>query len=170
MIEEIDNSIESTKFYKSKHIGVSTFIGGPLAVGYLIYENFKALNKPDLARNAILIGAISTVLLFVIIFSIPENIIDKIPSVVIPTIYTAIIYFLVQKYQGEKLDEHEKNNGSFFSIWRSIGVGVISLTLIVAGILAYFFLIVDNEVYEKYDQEMEIFYNKEERLLNSMII
>lgn len=165
MIEEIDNSIENPKLYKSKHILVATYIGGPLAAGYLMCENFKALHKPDSARNAIILGVISTILLFVIIFSIPENVLDKVPRVIIPAIYTAIVYFLIQKYQGEPLEKQEKNKYPFFSVWRTIGMGLISLVIFLAGSFAYVFLTTNNEAYDKYDREMEVFYKNEEQAL-----
>lgn len=165
MIEEIVNATENTKLYKSKHIGIATFLGGPLAAGYLMYENFKALQRPISARNAIIIGSVSTIILFVTLFSIPEDIIDKIPSIIIPSVYTAIIYYLVQKYQGDTLEKHEKNNNPFFSIWRAIGIGLISLIIIAACSFAYLFLITDNEAYEKYDAEMKAFYENEENAL-----
>ena len=39
------------KFYSIVQILISTFIGGPLAAGYLMSENFKRLGKNKSARN-----------------------------------------------------------------------------------------------------------------------
>lgn len=165
MIEDKNIPEKNIKLYKNNHIGIATYIGGPLAAGYLAYENFKALHKPNSARNALIIGIISTILLFGVIFSIPENIFEKIPRIIIPAIYTAIVYFLIQKYQGENLEKHAKNDNPFFSAWRAIGIGLVSLVVIGAGTFAYVYLTFDNEVYDKYDQEMEAFYENEEQAL-----
>jgi uncharacterized membrane protein AbrB (regulator of aidB expression) len=88
---------ESKKFYSQKAISIATFFGGPLAAGYLIKKNYQAMNQPDLANKATIIGIISTIILFAGIFSIPEHIIDKIPNALFPLIYTLIISLILEK-------------------------------------------------------------------------
>ncbi len=81
----------SQKIFTNKAISIATFFGGPLAAGFLISENYKVFGNDNAARNSIFIGIISTIILFAVIFIIPENVIDKIPQPLIPAIYTAII-------------------------------------------------------------------------------
>ena len=165
MVEGIDNIESKTKVYTLTKIGLATFIGGPLAAGYMMNVNFKILGKPNTAKNAIILGVLSTILLWVGILSIPESLMDKVPRFIIPLIYSAVVYFLVEKYQGEELKEFAKNKDSLYSIWRAIGIGFISLAILLAGFFAYFFIIEDNEVYEQYDQQMAAFYENEEQAL-----
>jgi len=60
---EQENLTKNLKFYSQKAIGIATFIGGPLAAGYLIRENYLSLEKPNEAKKSLIIGIISTILL-----------------------------------------------------------------------------------------------------------
>jgi len=89
--EEIEvNATEHLKFYSQGAIAMATFFGGPLAAGILIRENYKKFNDAKNGNRALIIGIISTILLFGFIFLIPESIIEKIPSPVIPAVYTRV--------------------------------------------------------------------------------
>lgn len=46
MEQILDIQTSTQKIYRDKAIWVGTFLGGPLAAGYLIAENFKAFNDP----------------------------------------------------------------------------------------------------------------------------
>lgn len=168
-MNEIENKTENItrniKLYSSKAIGGAAFLGGPLAASYMIGENFKALNKPNEGKISLIIGIIFTIILFSGIFIIPENIIDKIPSQLIPLIYTGLFVGFVEWKQGEILKLHKENGNSFFSGWRAAGIGFISLIIILIGILGYTYFEMDNEIYEKYDTELNAFSKNEEETL-----
>lgn len=123
---------ENKKLYSQRAISITTYFGGPLAAGILIRENYKILEKEKQGMYALIIGIISTVLLFAGLFSIPENIIDNVPNAIIPLIYTGIIYLIVEKIQGKELKLHKENKGKFQSGWKAAGVGAISLVIIAA--------------------------------------
>lgn len=160
-----ENLTEGIQLYSTKAIGGATFLGGPLAAGYMIGENFKAINKPNEGRSSLIIGIISTIVLFTGIFMIPENVIDKIPRQLIPLIYTGIIWVIAEWKQGDILKSHRKNGNSFFSGWRAAGIGFVSLIIISIGILGYVFFGMDNKVYDKYDAELTVFQMNEEQTL-----
>lgn len=160
-----ENNTKDIKLYSSKAISGATFLGGPLAAGYLIGENFKAIDKPTEGRNSLIIGIISTIILFGGIFMIPENIIDKIPRQLIPLIYTGIIWGIVECKQGDILKAHKENNNSFFSGWRAAGIGLIFLLILGVGIFGYAFLSTDNVLYDKYDKELAQFSKNENETL-----
>ncbi|MGV6829835.1 MAG: hypothetical protein ACWA45_10625 [Flavobacteriales bacterium] len=160
-----ENNTKEIKLYSSKAISGATFLGGPLAAGYLIGENFKAIDKQTEGRNSLIIGIISTIILFGGIFMIPENIIDKIPRQLIPLIYTGIIWGIVEWKQGDILKAHKENNNSFFSGWRAAGIGFISILILGIGIFGYAFLSTNNELYEKYDTELAQFSKNENETL-----
>ncbi len=125
----------TTKLYSQRAISIATFFGSPLAAAYLIKKNYEALNEDEKARKAFLVGIFSTMALFALIFSIPEAIIDRIPNMVIPAIYTGIIYSWVERYQGKAIKEHLEKGGEFHSGWKATGVGLICLVVIIIGIL-----------------------------------
>ena len=153
------------KLYSQKAIGGSTFLGGPLAAGILIRRNCINLGNDQQGKNALYIGIISTIILFGSMVFIPENIMDKIPNMVIPAIYTAIIYVLVDKFQGVELKDHEQNSGEFYSGWDAAKVGLISLFAILVIIFSVAFIAGDlsnlNFDANKYDQELSVFTDNE---------
>jgi hypothetical protein len=125
---------ETKRFYSQRAITIATYFGGPLAAGYLVKKNYETLEQPDNARKSLIIGIVSTILIFAGIFSIPEDIIDKIPNALIPLIYTGIIYLIVERVQGENLKNHKESGGEFYSGWKAAGVGAIAMLILTAGI------------------------------------
>lgn len=162
---ELDNKTKDLKFYSQKAIGIATFIGGPMAAGYLIRENYRSLGEPDNGKNALIIGIIATVLLFVGIFSIPESIMGKVPNQILPAIYTGVIYLIVEKIHGDVLNQHKENGNEFYSAWKGALIGIISLVLLLTGIFGYSFLSTDHKLYDAYDKEMAIFTKNETETL-----
>lgn len=153
---------ENKKFYSQKAIAIATYLGGPLAAGILIRKNCLNLDKEKQGINALMIGIISTILIFVGIFSIPEDIIDKVPNAMIPLIYTGIIYLIVEKIQGDELKLHKENNGEFYSGWKAAGIGAVSLVIILGGIFGYVYFEPYDWDVDRYDAKLESFNNNEE--------
>ena len=158
---DLKNETKDLIFYSQKSIGIAAFIGGPLAAGYLIRENYLSLDKPDEGKKSLIIGIISTILLFTGIIMIPESIMDKIPNQIIPAIYTGIILFIVAKIHGTILYQHKENGNEFYSGWRAAGIGFISSIVLIIGILGYVYLLPDGEEYQKYDTEIAKFTKNE---------
>jgi len=158
---DLKNETKDLKFYSQKAIGIATFIGGPLAAGYLVRENYLSLNNSDEGKKSLFIGIISTILLFTGIFMVPESIMDKVPNQILPAIYTGIIYLIVEKIHGKILNQHKENGNEFYSGWKAAGIGLISMLILIIGVFGYSFFSVDDEVYEQYDTQMAIFLNNE---------
>ena len=106
---------ETKKLFPQRAIAIATYFGGPAAAGYLIIKNYESNNQEGNGKKVFIIGIISTLLIFAGIFSIPEHIIDKIPKAIIPAIYTAIIYLIVEKIQGQWLKEPKESGGECFA-------------------------------------------------------
>ncbi len=135
MEQTLDIERPTRKIYKDRAIWVGTFLGGPLAAGYLIAENFKAFNDKDKAKKTWIYAIIATVVVFGGVFLIPENV--KIPNQIIPLIYTAIAYYLVQHYQGQNISAHLNSGGQLFGWWRTIAVGLIGLAITIIPIIGF---------------------------------
>lgn len=164
--------IEETKrFYSQRAITIATYFGGPLAAGYLVKKNYESLEQPENARKSLIIGLLSTILLFAGIFSIPEYIIDKMPNALIPLIYTGIIYLIVERFQGETLKNHKESGGEFYSGWKAAGVGAISLLILAAGVAITAFIAGDLSNIQPdfdvatYDKEVAKFVDNENKSL-----
>ena len=160
-----ERSLENSKLYSSKAISLATFLGGPLAAGYLVSENFKALNKNAEARISLVSGVLVTIFIFSILFLLPEKTLNYIPRQVIPLIYTGIVWVIVEWTQGEYLKEHEEKANTFFSKWRAAGIGFISLLIIGIGIFPYILYESNNPAYEVYDIQMAKFSKNEKESL-----
>ena len=160
-----ENNTKDIKLYSSKAIVGATFLGGPIAAGYLIGENFKALDKPNEGRNSLIIGIVSMIVVIAGLLMIPENIIDKIPRQLIPLIYTLIVWGIVEWKQGDILKWHKENGNLFYSGWRTAGIGFISLIILSLGIFGYLFFGMSSEIYHKYDTEISVFSKNEEETL-----
>lgn len=126
-----------TKLYSQRAISIAAFFGGPMAAGFLVRQNFINIGKDDYGKYSWIIGIVSTILIYLGIFSLPENIIDKIPNVLIPAVYTGIIYLIIEKLQGRELADHKNNNGEFYSAWKAAGIGAICMVILLTGILGY---------------------------------
>ncbi|TDN97665.1 hypothetical protein [Sunxiuqinia elliptica] len=153
----------SQKIFTNKAISIATFLGGPIAAGFLISKNYKVFGNEDAARNSVFIGIISTFFLFVGIFMIPEHIIDKIPQPVIPGIYTAIIAGLVEKLQGQKIKDFLLEDGQKASNWHAAGYGLIGLLIMIVFLVVMIFTI-PTEGYEKninIDKNVKLHYSKD---------
>lgn len=161
----LKNETKNLKFHSQKSIGIATFLGGPLAAGYLIRENYLSLNKPDEGKKSLLIGIISTVIIFSVIFIFPESIMDKIPNKLIPAIYTGIALLISAKIHGDLLHNHKENGNEFYSRWDAAGIGIISGSILVIAIFGYFYLSPNGEEYEKYNTGMAEFSKNETKSL-----
>lgn len=163
--------MEQTKiFFSQRAITIATYFGGPLAAGYLVKKNYDTIQQPENAKKALIIGIVSSILIFAGIFSIPEHIIDKIPNPLIPLIYTGIIYWIVERIQGEILKQHKEVGGEFYSGWKAAGIGAIAMTILLASIAIIAF--VSGDLSNKagfdtltYDKEVAKFVENENKAL-----
>lgn len=160
-----ETTTKDLKLFSQRAIYIGTFVGGPLAAGYLIRANYRALGKSDEGNKALVFGVIGSILLFAIIFSVPESAIERIPRQLIPLVYTAIVYFIVERIHGDILRKHKEDGNPFFSRWRVAGISLISLAILSLGILGYVFISQYNSELEKYDVEIEKFTKNETETL-----
>lgn len=159
------NSNDNLKLNSQIAIGLAGFIGGPMAAGFLIRENYIAQANSKKGNSALIIGIVVTILIFSLLFLLPDTMVDKVPKYLIPFIYLGLIYLVVQKEQGEILKIHKENNFPFYSIWRAVLAGFVSLLLIIVGIFSFSYLSIDNDIYDKYDNEMAKFADNEDETL-----
>jgi len=138
MEQILDIERPTRKIYKDWAIWVGTFLGGPLAAGYFIAENFKAFNDTSKAKKTWVYTILATIIIFGGVYMIPENV--KIPNQIIPLIYTAIAYFLVKHFQGKNIATHINSGGKLYSWWRTIVVGIIGLAITIIPILGFVLL------------------------------
>jgi hypothetical protein len=164
-MEQENTTVDTFQLYSQKSIAIATFLGGPIAAGILVRTNFINLGQDNAGKTALIIGIFATILVFVGIFSLPEEIIDKIPNSLIPFIYTGIIYLIIEKYQGLALDEHKTNDKPFYSAWKATGIGMLCGVILLIVIGGYVLLIPNNFDAEKYDKGITHFQKNEKNAI-----
>ncbi len=122
-----EESNSRARLHTPKNIVAATFLGGPLAGGYLISRNFRILGNDDAGEHSLLIAIIAAVLIFGNLFVLlPENF----PLIAIPIVSAAIVFYIVRSYQGQQIKEHLKKGDQKASpLWKAVGVGLIALVL-----------------------------------------
>ena len=126
------------KLYKETYVFPATFFGGPLVAGYMAAENFKQLGEKQKVKTTWLVTIIATIVIFGGVFLIPN--IEKIPSYLIPLIYTGIAQLIIRRTQGNAIKEHIAKGGQVYSVWRALLIGLIGLGISFAILYGIFLL------------------------------
>jgi len=124
------------KLYSQKAVMIGTLLGGPLAGGYLLAKNYKALNQPEKIGRTWIFSIIAFALLMVLAFIVPE----QVPGFVYFFLYAWMGHFAAQKLQGSFLQKHASEGGVFYSNWKAAGIGIIVALVFVLIVLAAFLL------------------------------
>lgn len=142
-MEELLEEIKNIKLHSTNAILVAALFGGPLAAGYLMMESYQNLGNKDHASKALIYGIVGTLGLFALILLIPDSIMERIPGPVISISSVIVIRTIVEQQVGETLREHKANGRAFYSIWRAVAVGLVSLVIISSLLVAVVFSFTD---------------------------
>ncbi len=148
---------EDKKLFTQKGISIATFLGGPLAAGYLVRQNFRALGKETEALISIILGILLTAATFIPLFMLPEDIVDKIPNQLIPAIYTADDLGF-RGYEDTRIQGYKEEERQFESNWKATGIGLLWMLVLVGVFAVYIFTSpemsaeVDSEIHRKMEQ------------------
>jgi hypothetical protein len=124
------------KLYSINEISLASLIGGPLAGFYLISTNFEVLDKKSLSNTNFILGIIAAIFLGVVIVLIPQDIMDKVPGILIPALFVPPIYFYAKKVQGQEIKEYFNNGGIKHSLRETVGISVLALIITLASFFA----------------------------------
>jgi len=137
MTEDILENIPEGTVYTTRTIIISTFFGGLLAGGYMVYHNFKTFGEHKKAVVAIVLTII-TLLAFIATGFFPA--LDRIPPIFYTIFITLAVSLLTKRYQGSLVAKHISNNGKIYSTGRAVAVCVISIIVIAAFLLGAYLL------------------------------
>lgn len=118
--------------YKLAGVALATFIGSPLAGGYLIGRNLNALGRrPELSRAWGITIAIFLVCNALTFFS-PSG------KATFPLAIAQVVgmYFFAQYLLGPALVLRAEQGGPFYSNWRAVGIGLLFCVGIIAAMVA----------------------------------
>lgn len=125
--------MDKRKTYKDKNIWVGTLIGGPLAAGYLISENFITFEEPEKVKPTWIITIIVTILAVLV----PQFI--NFPTGLIPIVISALAFGLFKKYQEDKQINYVKSGGSVHSWGRVLAVSILGFAITFIALFLYSF-------------------------------
>lgn len=139
MSEETNiNSPDLTgKLFSVWQITLATFLGTPLAGSLLLARNYQVLGKSGAAWKSFAGGVVSTIILMLIAFWLPENF----PNAVLPVAYCFGMRQLVEYLQGDVISHHLKSGGRQGSWVITVAVGLGCLVLIFVFIFALLVLL-----------------------------
>jgi hypothetical protein len=108
------------KIYSPGQAGMSAFVGGPLAMIYVLKKNFDALGNPAASKKVLLWGLLFTVLLLLVLPFLPE----KFPSYILPIIYVVAARQIAEGYQMSKKAIQGSEQFGFESNWKVLGISI----------------------------------------------
>lgn len=115
----------SYKLYRIADISLAIFLGSPLAGGILLRHNYACNGNRKKGSVLLAVSALITLAIDAAIFLMPANIIDRIPNLLIPLIYTTILFPVVDALQRKSNEAHAAAEGAFYSTWRSLGISLV---------------------------------------------
>ena len=78
-------------FWSIGQISMAAYFGGPIGGCYLLGKNYQQFGLHSEAKKAHIAGFLGTIGLVLMFFFIPEELIEKVPSSMIPMVYTGVI-------------------------------------------------------------------------------
>lgn len=153
------------KLYSKKAIGLATFLGGPLAACLLMRRNFLNLGDEKSGLISIFSGTLVTMALIISVLMIPESIMEKLPTFIVPAIYTGVILLILESTQGKALKLQKEVADGFYSGWRAAGVGLIGAIILTGSAIGVVFLQPEDPTVIAYEEMFLEFRANEEKAL-----
>lgn len=138
MEENLFPSTVSGKLYKERAVLIGTFIGGPLVGGYLIAQNFYALNEPAKAGKT-WVATAGVFLLLVAMSLLPPF--DDVPAFVYSLAFCLGAHAVAKNFQGGRIALHQAEGGAFYGTGRAVWIGFLGCALMAACLFGLVYLI-----------------------------
>ena len=120
-------TINELKLYSPFQIALGSFFGGPIALVYFLWQNFKTLGKSGAAKQTVIWGAIFNLALPPVHQFLPS----MFALVILPAIYSLVAMQMASSWQMEKEAIEGSVHFNFQSNWRVL---IYSLVLFIAWI------------------------------------
>jgi hypothetical protein len=110
----------------------ATFFGSPISGGIVLAINFARLGRRAAAWTTVLLAAAATTALFAVAFAIPDDV--RVPNAAYWLPQLVVMYLVAVCTQGGAIDRHTLQGGHLASAWWSVGIGLLCLPVVLAGI------------------------------------
>lgn len=112
--------MEKAKLYTSGQAFAASFLGGPMAMTYVLWKNFQLLGNIGGARHTLIWGTVFVVVILLIAPFIPSGV----PSYALPVLYAVPARLVVEKYQLSKQAILQSDKYGIRSVWNVAAVTV----------------------------------------------
>lgn len=107
---------------------IASLLASPLACGILLAKNCSVLDRPGKKRQAWLLSGGAMAVILALAYVLPESV----PSFVFIFLNAAFGWYAPQYLLGQEMEEHISNGGPVYSRWRSIGIALAVVVVMVA--------------------------------------
>lgn len=126
--------MDNKRIYNLKQIEGACIIGSPIVAGILIFYNYKNFGEKSKGIAWIFIGIIWTIAVIGLAMLIPDNLV-KSTSMVMPMLNGLLLYPIIKRLQGDRINEHFVNNGKKGSNWLLGGLIIGFVSIFIALII-----------------------------------
>jgi hypothetical protein len=126
------------KIFSPNQVLAASFLGGPMAMVYVLWKNFQSLENPHGMHQILFWGSIFIIALILFSPLLPNSWLDF----VIPFAYPLAAWSLAESFQMSKQAIADSQAYEFQSAWNVIAVSIVFLTAMVVVTFTWFFALV----------------------------
>lgn len=134
MQEPILSPTLTRRIYAQRGIMIASLLASPLAFGFLMTKNCRALEQRAKIKQAWLLSIGALVVVLALAYVLPESV----PTFPFLFLNAAFGYYAPQYLLGKEMEEHVANGGPLYSNWRAAGIALLVVVVLVAVCLLAF--------------------------------
>jgi hypothetical protein len=126
------------KIFSPNQVLAASFLGGPMAMVYVLWKNFQTLENPHGMHQILFWGSIFIIALMLFSPLLPNSRLD----VVIPFAYPLAAWSLAENFQMPKQAIADSQAYEFQSAWNVVAVSIVFLVAMVVVTVTWFSVLV----------------------------
>jgi hypothetical protein len=126
------------KIFSPNQVLAAAFLGGPIAMVYVLWKNFQTLENPHGMHQILFWGSIFIIALMLFSPLMPNNWL----GFVIPFAYPLAAWSLAESFQMSKQAIADSQAYEFESAWNVIAVSMVFLVAMIVVAFTWFFVLV----------------------------
>lgn len=124
------------RLFSIRAVSIGIFVGGPLAAGYFIGQNYRQLGNVRAANVAFTVGIASTGVMLGILFNLPSEVAERIGRL-FPAVYTPLAAYLAHWLQGEAIQQALEKGARKATGWVIAGWSIAALVVTLGAIIPF---------------------------------
>lgn len=124
-----DIVIKQPRLYTPLQIGMGSFFGGPVAMAYFLWQNFKTLDNTNGTQYTLAGGVLFNLALLLFLPMVPESIPSLVTNILIPFLYSLTALSIAATWQMRKDAIEHSMHYHFQSNWRVLAISILLLVV-----------------------------------------